>query len=67
MLTQENIMRGRRVIPTTKERLPGESEAQWMARMDRLAIREGSRVRTHAENLRNFQQDEQDRATHSKR
>ena len=60
-------MRGRRAIPTTRERLPGETDAQWMARMDRLAIRDNARPRTHAENLRNFLQDEQDRALHRKR
>jgi hypothetical protein len=56
-------MRGRRAIPTTKERLPDETDAQWTARMDRLAIQQHRFNRSHSDNLRRLQENERDRAT----
>lgn len=60
MLTQEKIMR-RVPMPTTKERLPDETEAQWMARLDKLAMQSHRFIHSHAENLRRMQDNERDR------
>lgn len=53
-------------MPTTRERLPNETDAQWMARMDKLAVQGTRFVLSHAENLRRMQDAERDRLKSTK-
>jgi hypothetical protein len=56
-------MRARRAMPTTKDRLPGETETEWLARLDRLAVQQHQFKRSYSDNLRRLQENEKDRIT----